>query len=85
MEIVVSEVNPDYQNWQNCWARILRLKPKLQKMYPNAYLCVAVNSGTYGLGYCSTEDRDGHQAAFKDFERKFGKIVEPTLFLGYKL
>ena len=81
----MSSSNRDYANWENCLATVNRLKPKLQKRYPHAYVCVAVNSGTYGIGYGSAEDREGHNAAFADYERKFGIITEPTLFLGYKL
>jgi hypothetical protein len=85
MEVEMSEANRGQKNWENCWAKMCRLKPKLQKRFPNAYLCVAVNSGTYGVGYGSESDREGHMAAFADYERKFGKINEPTLFLGCKL
>ena len=81
----MSKANRDYKNWENCLARVVRLKPKLQKRFPNAYLCVAVNSGTFGIGYPSSEDREGYMAAFADYGRKFGKITEATLFLGCRL
>lgn len=81
----MSDFNTKHKNWEQCLTRIKRLKSKLQKQYPAAYVCVAVNSGTYGVGYGSQADKEGHIAAFTDYERKFGTITEPTLFLGYKL
>ena len=74
-----------YKNWEQCQERIIRLKVKLQKRYPAAYICVAVKSGTFGVGYRSVTDRDGHLAAFADYEQKYGKISTSTLFIGYKL
>lgn len=81
----MSSWKQELRKYQSCFNQIERLKPKLQKKYAGHYICVAVNSGSLGLGKPSDNDRDGHQAALNHYESKCGKILEPTLFLGYRL
>ncbi len=71
--------------WEQCLVKFNRQKPDLQKRYPGAYICIAVTSGNFGVGFSSPQDREGYLAAFKDFESKCGKPTEATLFLGCKL
>ena len=81
----MDDKNTELANWQRCLERITRNKLKWRQRYPNQYLCIAVNSGRFGLGQISDNDKDGHMAVLGDYERKSGKISEATLFLGYKL
>lgn len=74
-----------WQDWNACKARLDRIRPRLQKRYPDSYILVCVVTGRFSIVSRRDKKLDGHTLAHTIFAEKYGRAASYTTFLGWQL
>ncbi len=74
-----------YDREMNLRQRLHQLQRQLQRYHPDSYLLISVETGLVVIVPRANDSSGGHDTAFVQFAKQYGKTASYGLFLGCQL
>ncbi len=71
-----------HQAWRKAVDQVTAVKEELFAVAGVCYLVMKIGTDQTAVGIPAPDDPEGHQAAFRDFEQRYGINAKYGLFLG---